>query len=77
MVGRRVIRKVDSPGNISFAGTSYRVGNAYRRQQVEVAVVGDTVESQPVADSFAPTPPNTTLTVPTVRLPTPQAEPSG
>ncbi|MGZ5384344.1 MAG: Mu transposase domain-containing protein [Acidimicrobiia bacterium] len=44
MVGRRVIRKVDSPGNISFAGTSYRVGNAYRRQQVEVAVVGDTVE---------------------------------
>jgi hypothetical protein len=43
-VGRRVIRKVDSSGNISFAGTSYRVGNAYRRQQVEVAVVGDTVE---------------------------------
>ena len=43
-VGRRVIRKVDSSGNISFAGTSYRVGNAYRRQQVEVTVVGDTVE---------------------------------
>ena len=43
-VGRRVIRKVDSSGNISFADTSYRVGNAYRRQQVEVTVVGDTVE---------------------------------
>ena len=43
-VGRQVIRKVDSSGNISFAGISYRVGNAYRRQQVEVSVVGDTVE---------------------------------
>ncbi len=43
-MGRPVIRKVDSSGNISFAGTNYRVGNAYRRQQVEVRVVGDTVE---------------------------------
>ena len=39
-----VTRKVDSSGNVSFAGTSYRVGNAYRRRQVQVAVVGDTVE---------------------------------
>ncbi len=39
-----VTRKVDSSGNVSFAGSSYRVGNAHRRRQVQVAVVGDTVE---------------------------------
>jgi transposase InsO family protein len=39
-----VTRKVDSSGNVSFAGTNYRVGNRYRRRQVQVAVVGDTVE---------------------------------
>jgi transposase InsO family protein len=39
-----VTRKVDSSGNVCFAGTSYRVGNQYRRRQVQVAVVGDTVE---------------------------------
>jgi len=39
-----VTRKVDSSANVCFAGTSYRVGNAYRRRQVQVAVVGDTVE---------------------------------
>ena len=38
-----VIRKVDTSGAVSFAGTTYRVGAAYRRQSVEVAVVGDTV----------------------------------
>ncbi len=43
-MGHPVIRKVDSSGNISFAAVEYRVGNAYRRQQVEVRVVGDTVE---------------------------------
>ena len=37
-------RKVDTTGSVCFAGTSYRVGNAYRRRQVQVAVVGDTVE---------------------------------
>ena len=37
-------RKVDSSGNISFAAATYRVGNRYRRQQVQVQVVGDTVE---------------------------------
>lgn len=42
--GVPVTRKVDSSGNISFAATTYRVGNAHRRQQVEVRVVGDTVE---------------------------------
>lgn len=39
-----VTRKVDSSGNVSFAGTNYRVGNTYKRRQVQVAVVGDTVE---------------------------------
>jgi transposase InsO family protein len=39
-----VTRKVDSSGNVSFAGTNYHVGTKYRRRQVQVAVVGDTVE---------------------------------
>jgi len=39
-----VTRKVDSSGNVCFAGSSYRVGSTYRRRQVQVAVVGDTVE---------------------------------
>jgi transposase InsO family protein len=39
-----VTRKVDSSGNVSFAGTNYRVGNAFRRRQVQVAVVDRTVE---------------------------------
>lgn len=43
-VGRPVTRKVDGSGSISFAAVTYRVGNPYRRQQVEVRVVGDTVE---------------------------------
>jgi transposase InsO family protein len=43
-MGQPVVRKVDSSGGISFAGVSYRVGNSHRREQVEVRVVGDTVE---------------------------------
>lgn len=39
-----VTRKVDSSGHVSFAGANYRVGNPYRRRQVQVAVVGDTIE---------------------------------
>ena len=39
-----VTRKVDSSGNVSFAGTNYRVGHDYRRRQVQVAVVADTLE---------------------------------
>jgi transposase InsO family protein len=39
-----VTRKVDSSGNVCFAGTAYRAGNKYRRRQVQVAVIGDTVE---------------------------------
>lgn len=43
-LGPTVLRKVDSSGAVSFAGTSYRVGNAYKRRQVQVAVVGDSVQ---------------------------------
>jgi transposase InsO family protein len=39
-----VTRKVDSSGNVCFAGTNYRVGSKYRRRQVQVAIVGDTIE---------------------------------
>jgi transposase InsO family protein len=39
-----VTRKVDSSGNVCFAGTNYRVGSKFRRRQVQVAVVADTVE---------------------------------
>ncbi len=39
-----VTRKVDSSGNVCFAGSSYRAGSKYRRRQVQVAVVGDMVE---------------------------------
>jgi transposase InsO family protein len=39
-----VTRKVDSSGNVCFAGANYRVGSKFRRRQVQVAVVGDTVE---------------------------------
>ena len=39
-----VTRKVDASGAVCFAGTSYPVGSKFRRRQVQVAVVGDTVE---------------------------------
>jgi transposase InsO family protein len=39
-----VTRKVDVGGKVCFAGASYRVGSKFRRRQVQVAVVGDTVE---------------------------------
>jgi len=39
-----VTRKVDTSGNVCFAGATYRVGSKFCRRQVQVAVVGDTVE---------------------------------
>ncbi len=39
-----VTRKVDSSGAVSFAATTYRVGNRFKRRQVQVAIVGGTVE---------------------------------
>jgi len=41
---RVVVRKVGHNGEVSFAGADYRVGNAYRGRQVEVTLVGDTVQ---------------------------------
>jgi transposase InsO family protein len=42
--GGEVMRKVDSSGSVSFAGSGYRVGNRYRGQTVGVRVVSDTVQ---------------------------------
>jgi transposase InsO family protein len=42
--GGEVLRKVDPSGNVSFAATGYRVGNAYRGEIVGVRLVGDTVQ---------------------------------
>jgi hypothetical protein len=42
--GEEVLRKVDASGSVSFAGTSYRVGNAHLGQIVGVRVVADTVQ---------------------------------
>jgi transposase InsO family protein len=44
LVGKPVTRKVEPSGSVSFAGTAYRVGNAYRGQMTEVSLVGDTVQ---------------------------------
>lgn len=35
---------VDGRGSVSFADASYRVGNRYCGQQIEVRLVGDAVE---------------------------------
>lgn len=43
-MGVEVVRKVDSSGHISFAGTAYRVSNDYIGQEVEVGLVGDSVQ---------------------------------
>ena len=42
--GRSVVRKVDPCGSLSFAGTNYRAGNAWRGELVEVRLVGEAVE---------------------------------
>jgi hypothetical protein len=42
--GLAVTRVVDSSGDVSFAGTSYRVGNAWRRRSAQVCVVADSVQ---------------------------------
>jgi hypothetical protein len=42
--GAVVVRKVNGQGSVSFAGTQYRVGNAYRRRPVEVTITRDTVQ---------------------------------
>jgi hypothetical protein len=42
--GGEVLRKVDTSGSLSFAGTSYRVGNRHVGDVVGVRVVGDSVQ---------------------------------
>jgi len=42
--GPTVVRKVDPTGYVSFAGTGYFVSSRLRGEQVEVRIVGDTVE---------------------------------
>lgn len=42
--GEEVVRKVDTSGSVSFAGTSYRVGNRSVGQIVGVRVVAETVQ---------------------------------
>jgi hypothetical protein len=44
LVGKPVTRKVEQSGSVSFAGTNYWVGNAYRGRMVEVSLVGDSVQ---------------------------------
>jgi hypothetical protein len=39
-----VTRKVDSSGNVCFAGTNYYASTNYIRRQIQVAIVGETVE---------------------------------
>lgn len=76
-VGHPVIRKVDSSGNISFAAATYRVGNAHCRQQVEVRVVGDTVEISQDGKLPESMRSNTIRSELTGRSPTPEANPTG
>jgi hypothetical protein len=68
-----VTRKVDSSGNVSFAGANYRVGSAYRRRQVQVAVVGDTVEISVGEQLIRSHKANTTAPANTAPSPTPAA----
>jgi Integrase core domain len=42
--GLTVTRVADSSGSVSFAGTSYRVGNAWRRRSVQVSIVAGSVQ---------------------------------
>ena len=42
--GMTVTRMVDSSGYVSFAGTTYRVGHAWRRRSAQVCVVADSVQ---------------------------------
>jgi transposase InsO family protein len=43
-VGLTVTRLVDASGSVSFAGTMYRAGRAWRRSSVEVSIVAGSVQ---------------------------------
>ena len=42
--GPTVTRVADNSGSVSFAGTSYRVGNAWRSRSVQVSIVASSVQ---------------------------------
>ena len=42
--GMTVTRVADGTGAVSFAGTTYRVGNAWRRRDVQVSIVAGSVQ---------------------------------
>ena len=42
--GMTVTRVVDGAGQLSFAGTMYQVGHAWRRRSVQVSIVADSVQ---------------------------------
>ncbi len=42
--GDEVLRRVDTSGAVSFAGTSYRAGNSHKGRTVGVRMVGDTIQ---------------------------------
>jgi hypothetical protein len=42
--GPSVTRVADSSGNVSFAGTNYRAGHAWRGRSVQVAIVAESVQ---------------------------------
>lgn len=71
-----VTRKVDTSGNVCFAGTTYRVGSKYRRRQVQVAVVGDTVEISVGEELIRSHKSATTAPANTAPSPTPAAAPT-
>lgn len=72
-----VTRKVDSSGNVCFAGASYRAGSKFRRRQVQVAVVGTPSSSRSAPSSSEPIPSATTAPASTAPWPTPAAGPAG
>ena len=43
-LGSPVLRVADRAGCVSFAGTNYSVGRSYARRQIEVAIVGQSVQ---------------------------------
>ena len=70
-------RKVDSSANVSFAGTSYRAGNKFRRRQVQVAVVAGTFEISVGNELIRVHPVKHDRTREHVRSPTPAVGPTG
>ena len=76
-VGQSVTRKVDSSGNVSFAGDELPRRRAHIRRQVQVAIVGDTVEISAGGEVLKSIRSATTAPASTAPSPTPAADPHG